>query len=318
MTNHSPAHPAPSAALQVLVLGVLVCCIYSLAVVPTGLQDVTAVSIGTPADGVSPHTLLILRAAWFALFARIIYLDLTRPPKPMCPITWPGSKLKGLTIQLSGLGRYMAFTACCWSLTALYFFGASLCSMAVVFKWHIPPVLSHGAGAVLLLVFETAFSTALVVTTAVTFVLIPGARKRGDCNIFFYFRPLVMHNANILAVFTELLLNRLTFKAAHYPATILYGVCYVMLSWYNLRRLGVVLYPFIDPTLPWNETYINHIALLAALATFYLFGWALATASTFMSIWPKAAMLLLIARSIMCVRHPDGRTAAVPGAPGFF
>ena len=59
-------------------------------------------------------------------------------------------------------------------------------------------------------------------------------------------RPLLMHNANVLLMFTELLLNRLKVDPMHLPMVLGWGVWYVVFAWWWHRRTGVFFYPFMD------------------------------------------------------------------------
>jgi hypothetical protein len=41
---------------------------------------------------------------------------------------------------------------------------------------------------------------------------------------------------------------------------------YVLLSWWWVRRTGIVYYPFLDPTLPDKQAVAFHVALLSVIA----------------------------------------------------
>jgi len=78
-----------------------------------------------------------------------------------------------------------------------------------------------------------------------------------------------MHNCNLLFMITELLVNRLQFIPAHFSFAVLYGLWYVFFSWCFLRYVGVVFYPFLDPSKPWHLSLGIHIALLSAFGAFF-------------------------------------------------
>jgi hypothetical protein len=70
------------------------------------------------------------------------------------------------------------------------------------------------AGVVWVL-FQICFTTSLLVTVLVTFVLIPAGRKAGVDISFMYNTPsLIMHNLNLVFMVTELAVNRFAFNRA--------------------------------------------------------------------------------------------------------
>lgn len=73
---------------------------------------------------------------------------------------------------------------------------------------------------------------AYLVSVVVTFVLIPGGKQQGlPTANFFKVLPLLMHNANVVFMALELVLNRIPFCAMHFPFVLIYGSAYVIFSW---------------------------------------------------------------------------------------
>ncbi len=58
-------------------------------------------------------------------------------------------------------------------------------------------------------------------------------------------RPQLMHNANLAFAASELLFNNLPVLPLHFIFGALFGVQYVLLSWWWVRRTGIVYYPFL-------------------------------------------------------------------------
>ena len=82
--------------------------------------------------------------------------------------------------------------------------------------------------------FQVCFTTALLVTALVTFVLIPAGRSTGVDMAFMYDPPaLIMHNLNLVLMLTELLVNRFSFNLWHTAFTVLFGMVYVLFAWVN-------------------------------------------------------------------------------------
>jgi hypothetical protein len=82
----------------------------------------------------------------------------------------------------------------------------------------------------------------------------------------------LMHNANLLFMVTELLLNGAPVLPSHVAFAVLFGVWYEIFSWWWVHQTGVVYYAFLDPTLPPHKSCLILLALLAVLATFYSLG----------------------------------------------
>ena len=157
--------------------------------------------------------------------------------------------------------------------------------------------------------FEVSFGLAILVTACVTFVLIPDTHRRAPADTeLHFFNPmaLLMHNFNVVTMATELLFNALPIMMAHFPACPLVGLAYVVVSWRVCARTGVVLYPFLDPTLPPSRSVPFHLLLLAAVAAFFGVG-ALATAAAHLvPVYPRIIAVYAAAASIMTTRTIRG------------
>ena len=110
---------------------------------------------------------------------------------------------------------------------------------------------------------------AFLVTTIVSFVLIPATENKGlSADNYYRPLPLVMHNFNVLFMSDRLGLNKLRFHLPHLAFAALWGIAYVFFAWVWYQYSGVFFYFFLD--------YNHHLAVLyhlglVALMVFYFF-----------------------------------------------
>lgn len=152
--------------------------------------------------------------------------------------------------------------------------------------------------------------TSLLVTCVVTFVLLPTRLRRGDvegARRMLGRRPQLMHNANLAFAASELLFNNLPVLPLHFVFGALFGVQYVLLSWWWLRKTGIVYYPFLDPTLPAKRAVGFHLALLSVIALFFGLGALVDLAASFLPFALRAPLLYLGACSLMWTSFIRGR-----------
>lgn len=171
-------------------------------------------------------------------------------------------------VLLKHWSRFTTFTVLCWTLQGVYFSLSSYLSFAHANSYPISPILVKISAAL----FEICFATAYLVTTVVSFVLIPAslAQATASKTSFFDFFPVLFHNGNVAFMAFELCMNRIPFNFAHFPFIVLYGQLYVLFSWTLFRRIGVFYYFFLD----YEAKYavIWQLGLLAALTLFFFLG----------------------------------------------
>ena len=261
-----------------------------------------------PLVGASPilptGALLGMRLAFASVIAVSLCSSLaSRTAHQFRLMTYPGSRLAPKVLSNRGLQRLTTFTVQCWALQ-LFYFGCA----AVASALHLAGVATPDGAALraalraVHIAFEVCFVTSLVVTAVVTFVLLPERRRRGDADGFarmLGWRPQLMHNANLAFMATELLVSSMPMCGAHAVFSMLFGLQYLLGSWWWLQRTGVVYYPFIDPTLPPRQSIRFHTALLAVFGAFFALGAAVARAATVLPLAVRAPLLYLAAASIM-------------------
>jgi len=197
---------------------------------------------------------------------------------------FPGSSLKAKRVHIKGLSRLTTFTVWSWCLIGVYFTVASaastmaLCGISLsessARPWWAVAGLALSWG-----LMQVAFSASVFVTVIVTFVLLPMITKSGiKTDIMMSPRALLMHNANVILMMTELLFGRHTVEVRHVGLTVLWGATYVLFAWYWQRRTGIYFYPFLDHTLVWWKACGCHLGLVAALCLFHAIGAAASAA----------------------------------------
>jgi hypothetical protein len=200
----------------------------------------------------------------FIVWSTTTYTIINRDPLNVTVMTRDG-QLK--TVALRHFQRLTTFTVWCWVIQGVYFFLVSLASFSAILKSqpsYIPSTLRDIASPIhqitesilfnrtAWIIYEISFSMAFLVTTVVTFVLIPVGKKRNmPVDIFFRPLPLLFHNANVAFMVAECLLNRLPFSRWHFTFVVLYGLCYVYFSWFWFSLTGVFYYFFLDYERPY-------------------------------------------------------------------
>jgi hypothetical protein len=163
-------------------------------------------------------------------------------------------------LPIKELNPFYAFTIWCWTLEMICF-GLLLCIELDIF--NLPWLIEAAQIA-----FELALSFAFLVTTIVTFVLYPTAVKENhDMDLFFQFRVLMMHNANLLFMIVELLLCPSKFNFAHFPFAMIFGLSYVVWSWYVAGKVGYFLYFFINYN--YKHVLLSYTLLILTLISYF-------------------------------------------------
>lgn len=174
-----------------------------------------------------------------------------------------------VSVHIKHLERFTTFTVWSWTLIGVYFGIVSLCSIITVYLpgWTVPQLLLQFAW----ILFEVQFSISILITVVVTFVLIPGGKSRGlPVNNFFKITPLLMHNANVIFMLVESILNDIPFQMNHIPFALLYGLTYVAFSWAWFQYKGVFYYFFLDYGRPWAVLMYMGVVLAVSLSLFYV------------------------------------------------
>ena len=240
---------------------------------------ITTAALGT--SSVLPTAALLgLRLTFLSVVAVSLYSSLTdKVPHVFNLMLYKDSKLAPKAVPFKGFERLTTFTTQCWMLQGLYFAAAALASLAHLGGFSLPAPLLRATH----MLFDVCVATAMLVTAVVTFVLIPARISRGDAAglaRMLTWRPMCMHNLNLLFVATEMLFNGLPIVLSHALFPAIFGIQYVLTSWWWLKRTGIVYYPFLDPTLPPAKAIAVHAGLFGVLVAFFALRVAVANAAS--------------------------------------
>ena len=145
---------------------------------------------------VPPSLLLVIRSLLaLAIFATLFARICTRHRELLVPPLHPRSKLQPCEFRMGGPAQLSTFTVQSWTLQGVYFAGAALCSAAeyggassdgVSPEGETNAAAWHIFARFLWICYELSFSNALLVTSAVTFYLIPAVLKSGQVPQMFF------------------------------------------------------------------------------------------------------------------------------------
>uniref|UniRef100_A0A6U4HM95 Uncharacterized protein n=1 Tax=Phaeomonas parva TaxID=124430 RepID=A0A6U4HM95_9STRA len=158
--------------------------------------------------------------------------------------------------------RVSTFTCWSWFMMGVYFCVAALATLLHMSGRRLPSMLK----ATIWAMFEALTPVSILVCLVVWFVLIPMFQASNNVvalRIMFSWFGLAAHNANVVLMAVELLLNRLSFNDSHMPFVIIYGLVYLAFAMYLWRATGVLFYFFLDYTLPF--AWVAYLALLGVI-----------------------------------------------------
>jgi hypothetical protein len=210
-------------------------------------------------------------------------------------------------VHLRRHSRWTTFTVWCFTLLFCYFALATLCSSAAL--------VGHGdvvpAAVVMatLVLFEVSYPMSILVTAVVTFVLFPVARRTNyPMGRMFRWRPLIMHNGNVLMMQLAMLMAPPPVRLAHLPYAVLFGCCYAIFAWCWFLRTRVFYYFFLDYHRP--HAIFVYLGLLVALCMFYGLGYGVAVvARQEGSRWWTYPCIMLVTLGLMRFREPAAQRA---------
>ena len=178
-----------------------------------------------------------LQLLWFRLFSGVViwfscaYIYLDRDGLTL-DVATRDKLIKRMVLH--GFERFSPFTVWCWSLLGLYFFMVSVAGIADIMNNEILLAITSSSPYVRMctVLFEVSFSVAFLVSSIVTYVLIPGCEKQGvPVDAFYKPFSLLFHNANVVFACLESLINTITFVPSHFVFVVLWGTMYVVFSW---------------------------------------------------------------------------------------
>ena len=223
----------------------------------------------------SNTNLLVMRCISLLIVFGVVYFMVT--DKNPLVLRVPTPKDEMIEVNLLGLARLSPFTCWCWSLQVLYFSITVALGFAHKCK---PELLAPGSliGDQLWIItrvawsaYEMSFAMSYLVTLAVTFILIPTAKKKGlPYDNFYKLFTLLMHNFNVLFMMLELFFNRMPILISHCILCFYWGYAYAFFSRYWYKLHGYFYYFFIDYHKPYAPLAI--ILLITVYSTLFVAG----------------------------------------------
>lgn len=180
---------------------------------------------------------------------------------------------KAVDIHLAGPDRFATFTIWSWTLLGIYFTLASLYSLTASNPRSFIQQ-SDTLAYITSILFEVSMPMAYLVSYIVTYVIIPTMSKSGlKLDPLYSMTALLSHNANIIFVAVEMILNRIVVNELHFPFIIFYACTYVVFAWIWYRYKGFFFYFFLDYNHPFAVPY--HLGLLCVVTVIFAFGYAM-------------------------------------------
>jgi hypothetical protein len=207
--------------------------IYYILTKDLGWESVNYSKIATTRGAyISPLIFGILRS----VYAIIIWISVVEVliDKNGLSISIPTRNGKLKVVNIKHFARFTTFTVWSWVLQGFYFTFAAYFSLSYYFAVDRESYANLNALSIKLtwVLFEISLPISFIISAIVTFILIPGAKKNNvPVNVFYTFQALLMHNANVLFMASEMMMNALTIKYSHFPFIILYGATYAVFSW---------------------------------------------------------------------------------------
>mmetsp|Transcript_12647 Transcript_12647/g.24529 ORF Transcript_12647/g.24529 Transcript_12647/m.24529 type:complete len:329 (+) Transcript_12647:81-1067(+) len=148
----------------------------------------------------------------------------------------------GEIVHIKRWKRYTTFTVWSWTMLTFYFL------FSIFYSLNVEPFGSHSRW--MPVVFEVCFSSALMVTLVVHFVLMPTARRKDPYRYarLSNWRALTMHYANLLMMLVEATLSGLPMVSRHWIFMLCYANVYVSFALFWFKMMGIFYYFFMDYT----------------------------------------------------------------------
>jgi len=201
---------------------------------------------------VNSDLLFGLRVVYLAIIAYTIVFMLVDKEGLKLQLVNPADKL--LDVHLFGIQRFSAFTVWSWTLQGFYFLLVTFFTVADKYAPALKTFLAPHQWLLTRLAwggFEVSFAMSFMVTTVVTFILIPSAhRKKLPYDNFFKILPLLMHNLNVVFMASELFFNKLPILLSHNALCFWWGMTYTLFAMYWFQLHGFFFYFFLDYSKP--------------------------------------------------------------------
>lgn len=246
------------------------------------------------------------RAAGALLVLAVVLRLALGPAKCQSETTLDGREL---FLRISGAWQLGGLTQTGWLLIGIYLAASSYVTWTV---WASPGDAAHQTASSLACglssLLGVAFGLSLLITTVVTFVLVPLEHGAGHSVAgYFCANDVIMHNANVGLMSLEVLLGSLSIDVRDVAFVVLFGCSYLV--WHQFiryRYTRTLIYSFLS----WQSPHAFKVAtaLVGALCVGFLIGGLITEYVRPAQPWGPP-VVLLASCAIMRFRPP-------PGPPG--
>lgn len=183
-------------------------------------------------------------------------------------------------IEMRGIRTQLPFTSWAWNLLGVSFAWNGVTCLLLATTTNANDSVSPWVLRCSLVLWEMAAPSALLVSCVIRYAIWPRLLKSSGVDTTQIKSPMVLiwHNANVIMVLLEVsLLGGLPIVQSHFGVAPLFGIGYIIFSWYMIPYWNndagpQFIYFFFDTTLGWT-TSLALLILLAVLMGFYaLFG----------------------------------------------
>ncbi|MGB2175697.1 MAG: hypothetical protein ACPH13_04485 [Candidatus Poseidoniaceae archaeon] len=197
-------------------------------------------------------------------------------------------KKEDILIHPLGIRKFVTFSSWTLLLNVVYFFLATLSSLAIVLGNDISESLNQALAGT----FVTALGASFLTSTVVRYVILPGDYTDHEHHKRqFWFHNQVMHNLCTIFLVTEIIITTPQLEFSYMLFGILIGLTYALFAFpFAVYGGGYYCYSFIDPRLQKAPLFILILAL--AISFSYVGVWLVSELISFNSI---LGSLLLIA-----------------------
>lgn len=197
-------------------------------------------------------------------------------------------KKEDILIHPLGIRKFVTFSSWTLLLNVVYFFLATLSSLAIVLGNDISESLNQALAGT----FVTALGASFLTSTVVRYVILPGDYTDHEHHQRqFWFHNQVMHNLCTIFLVTEIIITTPQLEFSYMLFGILIGLNYALFAFpFAVYGGGYYCYSFIDPRLQKAPLFILLLALSISFS--YVGVWLVSELISFNSI---LGSLLLIA-----------------------
>ena len=203
-------------------------------------------------------------------------------------------KKEDILIHPLGIQKFVTFSSWTLLLNVVYFFLATLSSLAIVLGNDISESLNQALAGT----FVTALGASFLTSTVVRYVILPGDYTDHEHHKRqFWFHNQVMHNLCTIFLVTEIIITTPQLEFSYMLFGILIGLTYALFAFpFAVYGGGYYCYSFIDPRLQKAPLFILLLALSISFS--YVGVWLVSELIAFNSILGSLLLMAWCSRIV--------------------